>query len=374
MKSINRKHGFTLVELLVVITIIGILISLLLPAVQAAREAARRAQCNNNLKQLGLAALNHESALKHFPTGGWNSYFTGSPDRGAGVMQPGGAIFNILPYMEQSGLYGLQAGKTGSNLQDAAVTMVSTPLSTTICPSRRQAKAYPQISSTDHFGTTVRQGRFIVGGEIVVTSVGRSDYRGNGYNYVGSSASYGGVKQSDYYGSLPGGAGVAGLDLLLNSTTGKTMISTYESGVCNGVDWYTGRAAIFFPFSRVQIAQVKDGTSNTYLYGEGYIEPGNYETGWYHSDCYDQYGASAGCLYVYCVNHGPAGGSFGLVQRDTPGYFLDAVYGSAHAGGFNVVMCDGSVRQISYGINSNVHDRLGNRSDGEAIDPTELSF
>ena len=63
----KRKLGFTLVELLVVIAIIGILVGLLLPAVQAAREAARRMQCSNNLKQLGLGALNYESAFKKFP-------------------------------------------------------------------------------------------------------------------------------------------------------------------------------------------------------------------------------------------------------------------------------------------------------------------
>ena len=105
-------HGFTLVELLVVITIIGILIALLLPAVQAAREAARQTQCKNNLKQLALGCLNHEQrrAVSHRRLG---CDWTGDADRGTDWRQPGGWIYNILPYIEQQTLHDMGAGLAG---------------------------------------------------------------------------------------------------------------------------------------------------------------------------------------------------------------------------------------------------------------------
>ena len=112
LRRFSRKAGFTLVELLVVIAIIGILVGLLLPAVQAAREAARRMQCSNNLKQLGLSLFNYESAFKTFPPrkAGTNGTFVGT-NRSTNNGERLSAFVLLLPYFEQSAMYSkIQAG------------------------------------------------------------------------------------------------------------------------------------------------------------------------------------------------------------------------------------------------------------------------
>jgi type II secretory pathway pseudopilin PulG len=129
----------SLVELLVVITIIGILIALLLPAIQAAREAARRTQCTNHLRQIAIACLAHESANKVLPSGGWAYNWAGEPRRGFGKKQPGGWMYSILPYMDLQPLYDLGSdGDTSKKVQ-----RIQTPAATYNCPSRRSAIAYP---------------------------------------------------------------------------------------------------------------------------------------------------------------------------------------------------------------------------------------
>ena len=136
---LRRTSGFTLVELLVVIAIIGVLVGLLLPAVQAAREAARRMQCSNNLKQMGLALHNYESSNKKFPIGYLDVLETGAPLKDGGWSW----MTALLPYMEQTALYNNldlryhPYGTVGtiSDPNGANNAAIGVPISTYRCPS-----------------------------------------------------------------------------------------------------------------------------------------------------------------------------------------------------------------------------------------------
>jgi prepilin-type N-terminal cleavage/methylation domain-containing protein/prepilin-type processing-associated H-X9-DG protein len=157
-QSVSVGHsGFTLIELLVVITIIGVLVGLLLPAVQGSREAGRRAQCQNNLKQFGLAFQNHHDQFGGFPTGGWDwfyppTYTNGSPAIGA--PQQAGWGFQVLPYLEQTNVW---SGGAGQNDQERVLVAIGTPLSVFFCPTRRSPQTL-QYSDPEYLsGATTTQ-------------------------------------------------------------------------------------------------------------------------------------------------------------------------------------------------------------------------
>jgi len=313
----KTASGFTLVELLVVITIIGILISLLLPAVQAAREAARRLQCSNNLKQFGLAALNHESAHGHYPTGGWGWYWVGDPDRGAGADQPGGWFYNILPSIEQDAIYSLPKGSDETAKKAGATTMISTPIAAANCPSRRPSILYPNF------------------------------YKDVGFNYNLASA----VARGDYAANC----GDQGINELGSGPTSLSNAATFSWPDASN---HTG---ISYQRSTVKIAHVTDGTSNTILFGERYLQADQYATG--------ETGGDNDSIYNGYTNDIYRSASASLPPRqDQVGYGDAMSFGSAHTGGCNFVLCDGSVRSINYSINPTTFGCLGNRKDNVPID------
>ncbi len=304
--SSRRPPGFTLIELLVVIAIIGILIALLLPAVQAAREAARRAQCANHVKQLAAACLLHESDHEHFPTGGWGYRCVGVPDRGFGVKQPGGWVYNLLPYIEQRPLHDLyDAPVSATSLR----LVVETPLAMLNCPSRRSSMAYaagPAGWQPYWTGT--------------LTECARNDYAMNAGTTIIDAAG-----PSDINGPPP------------------------TAAVTNGL---TGQAYV------VRMAEIADGTSNVYLLGEKSVNPDHYADG---QDLGDNENAYVGSDRDVLRHH------YRPIQ-DTPGLDYSYSFGSAHSGIFHMAFCDGSVCTISYRIDLTIHERLIDRADGHSVD------
>jgi prepilin-type N-terminal cleavage/methylation domain-containing protein/prepilin-type processing-associated H-X9-DG protein len=318
---LESPHGFTLVELLVVITIIGILIALLLPAVQAAREAARQVQCTNNLKQLGLAVHNFHDMRGGIPP----AYMDG---RGhptwAGL---------ILPYVEQQGLYDLAHIGEGWPAYALKPEVYQSQVPMYYCPTRRTA---PQISDRD------------------ASRSDTSETRGALYDY----AICGGDGTIDpWYGTLdiggqkvPNGAGVP----TESDPKCQGTLSTPGDSKSPYTGWKCSRT----------FSDVKDGLSNTFLIGEKHVNVDHQRDFLYGDGTFFNDDTSTTAARV-------AGSAYPLAtSRDdsAPMSAYNAGFGSWHPNGTcGFAMCDGSVQRIQPTIDAKVLGYLANVSDGQAI-------
>ncbi|MCC7474679.1 MAG: DUF1559 domain-containing protein [Pirellulales bacterium] len=314
-------------ELLVVIAIIGILVALLLPAIQAAREAARRAQCVNHLKQLSLAALNHESAHQAYPVGGWVYYWVGDPDSGNDRYQPGSWPYGITPFIEDGQLREMGAGLSLADKVLVTNKLLTVPITLFHCPTRRPAIPYP-------LGGGFKNASVAAG-----SPVAKIDYAGNGGTYRPNS----GAGEFSWAPGITSDPKVAGAAL-----DRGTAFKWPTNKSCDG---------IFCFASKLPGKKITDGTSKTYLFGEKYLNPDHYDTG---QDYGDNETAFTGLDW-----DNVRWTADGTPRPDQPGLGNYWIFGSAHPSIFNMSMCDGSVQSMSYDIDITTNQRLSSRRDGE---------
>jgi prepilin-type N-terminal cleavage/methylation domain-containing protein/prepilin-type processing-associated H-X9-DG protein len=324
----RRQAAFTLVELLVVIAIIGILIALLLPAVQAAREAARRTQCKNNLKQIALANLSHNSAYKTLPAGGWYWQWAGDPEMGFTLNQPGGWTYNILPFIEEGPLREIGKGLTGANRWRALADMISRPVNVLHCPTRRPPRAKPV------------SGGYVNAKPFPATS-GMTDYAANGGQYC-----------------PPGSEWVWGTQL--TATNAQAALQQIISGDV-WPDHFTPKCDGSHCIAKaMRLNEITDGTSSTYMVGEKLLNVDDYE------QPITDAGDNQACMVGYDWDF--VRFSVTAPTQDRPGVYDVNRFGSAHPGSFHMAFCDGSVRGIAYTIDLTAHRRLSKRADGVTVD------
>jgi prepilin-type N-terminal cleavage/methylation domain-containing protein len=320
-----KRAGFTLVELLVVIAIIGILAGLLLPAVQMAREAARRTECINHMKQLTTASITHEGTHKVLPNGGFDNtndltitvsptYMGASLAPAVGDKQQAGWAFQILPFMEQTSLW---EGAGGASLGAKQNNAASLAIAGYFCPSRRRPTMYAGRGLIDYAAAVAPPSGNSFADDINVIT---NDLR------WGNCAI---VRNRNRWSPPPG--------------ISTNQVSTYS----------------------ISMAGIKDGTSNVMMYGEKQMNINNDQGGSQDDD------------QGYCVGFDIDIMRSCLMQPQKD--YVDAaeppapsnrpyLFGSSHSGGIMVVgMCDGSTRTISFQIDQATFAGLGLRRDGAVL-------
>lgn len=354
MQRKTKQGGFTLVELLVVIAIIGILIGMLLPAVQQVREAARRTECLNNLRQMGLGAINFESSRMHFPTSGsakagdwWRPPVKIGPERFADgtewSSEASNWLFQILPQIEQGNLASVR-GPLGYNDVNVDVNFMPAErhIPAAICPSR---------------------------GERIFT---------HGFRLFALT---------DFAGAAgwPSGPNARPSD---TDSDRKFQLLDWHCGVIRPAGELQGNKGVF-KNPKLGFEKLIDGSSNTILLAEKSVNAVNYNPtvganpAWMHRGVLGGqfcpgYGTNMRrigplnpdsstdtIIVAWGATQERAGGDDQLSPRGWP--VDENSWGSAHPGSVNAVLCDGSTHSLSMDTDHQTIDDLGQYNDGHVV-------
>ena len=335
----SHRRGFTLIELLVVIAIIAILIGLLLPAVQKVREAAARMQCSNNLKQIGLALHNHESAYSYLPTAGAQSAALGMT--GQGFVVEGWAA-QILPFIEQDNLSRFVVAQGPYQWQAAlGKGPAEVQVKTFLCPSRSNRQSV--------------------------------------------AASWGAVYAlNDYAGCIV----EWGFEWQTTQPPNSNEVNAFKGIIVKGGHVRTDNPALTQKNGTLTVIGITDGSSNTIAIMEKAVSAKQYQPriwdwwdvpGWAHNSDWPNMRLAGNWLPVLPDTERNRISWADNANGNGAGWFWEPGFGSAHTGIMMAVFGDGSVRSVrmsvgnsgsmGYSDNSSVLYRLAKRDDGNTVNP-----
>jgi len=327
------RRAFTLVELLVVIAIIGILVALLLPAIQAAREAARRTQCVNNLKQIGVALHNFHDTYKKFPVGQ-------TDDDGDNISFRA----YLLPFIEQQSLWDqLVSG----GYKPVVGTGVHIGMDTSDCAGLGHQNNLNDID----FDPAKTVGKVVLPAYVCPSDI-LAPVDDDGYGKANYNGCAGPLLGNNWNGCA------------VWKGQNQTGVLTYDNDNCSSWAW--------------TFADITDGTSTTFAVGErticGWVTTSNVGDasfpdwiGGNNDHGCNGFDTGGNVLSLtdgtFYLNRGPQTLSLGISDS-----YSQACFGSQHAGGSQFVMADGSTQFIGNSVDTTVYSNLGNRRDGEVVD------